>query len=578
MVDVSWCSVSSAAHSFMLAAVMAAWFGPLVRGAEDVPPAPVCERYTVRWRAGDANGSFNPATVYVSRPRSGPPRTYSRQDGAEYASATGLTMSHSTIVAEGPLVVEVERAEGSPDCTIRPQRLGIEPQAVGPRTVRIAVPASQGGLQLSVEFADDLVTARNDLSGISGTLVEGSAGPAVHTEPRHALVIFVDPPRPELAPTDADGTIFRPAPGRLQNLDTVAADIIAFGPGTYEVPATTHVYLPERVRWLHLEAGAYVRGAFEFRGEQDDYRVTGHGVLSGEHYPYECDRAHGYRSRPDGTGDAHATGLRMLQFFSRERPQRLSVSGITIVNPPYHSMVVFGDEDSFRTTFANYKQVGGWYWQSDGLEVYGGGSVGHSFFHANDDVFKLYHSDTTIENCVVWKGENGPVFQLGWIPRNLHDITVRGIDVIHNRIGWKDVKQNTGIINSARHYSDPGAENKADPGQVVRNVLFEDIRCEGMSPVALRLYPLSSWKNVVIRNLSIERWNELPLEAVASHLKPGWNPDRSRRADVEGLRLENYRVGGEPVSLRRDNWRHDQAGRLDFDGSQWGKWDAVEAR
>ena len=51
-----------------------------------------------------------------------------------------------------------------------------------------------------------------------------------------------------------------------------------------------------------------------------------------------------------------------------------------------------------------------------------------------------------------------------------------------------------------------------------------------------------------------------------------------RRADVEGLRLENYRVGGEPVSLRRDNWRHDQAGRLDFDGSQWGKWDAVEAR
>lgn len=545
---------------------------------ETVAPAPICERYKVRWRPAGDDGPFKPVVVYSSRPRSGPAASYSRQDGAEFAAAAGLTMSHTTIVAAGPITLEVERADGGTDCTIRPMRLGLAAKQAGPQSIRIDLPARLEGLQLSVEFQDDLFTAHNDMSGISGSLVTEAVGPAIHTEPRHGLVIFVNPPRPELEPAEADGTIFRPSPGVLENLETIDADIIAFGPGVYEVPATSHVYLPARVRWLHLAEGAYVRGAFEFRGEQEDYRVTGHGVLSGEHYPYECDRAHGYRSRPDGAGDAHATGLRMLQFYSRERPQRLSVTGITIVNPPYHSLVVFGDANSFVTTFADYKQVGGWYWQSDGLEVYGGGSIKNSFFHANDDVFKLYHSDTTVADCVVWKGENGPVFQLGWTPRALHDIRVQRIDVIHNRIGWKDVKQNTGIINSARHYADPGADNRADPERVVRDVLFEDIRCEGMCPAAMRLYPLSSWKNVVIRDLVIERWNELPLDAGSSRLEPLWNADRSQRARLDGLRLEGYRVAGEVVSLKGDNWRHDQAGRLDFDGSQWGRWEAVEGK
>lgn len=559
-----------------MAIAMLLWAGPLA--AEEVGPPPISARYQVRWRSRDSDGQFQQAVVYCSRPRSGPTPSYTRQDGAEFAVTAGLTMSHSTIVAQGPITLEVERAEGDTGCIIRPLHLGLVAEETGSRTIQITVPQSQDGIHVSVEFHDDLVTAHNDMSGVSGKLVEEAVGPAVHTEPRHALMIFVEPPRPELVPTEADGVIFRPAPGRVDNLGDVDADIILFGPGAYEIPATSHVYLPARVRWLHLAEGAYVRGAFEFRGEQEDYRVTGHGVLSGEHYPYECDRSHAYRSRPDGNGNAHATGLRMLQFFSRDRPQRLTVSGITIVNPPYHSFVVFGETGSFRTTFVNYKQVGGWYWQSDGVEVYDGGAVRRSFFHANDDVFKLYHSDVNVENCVVWKGENGPVFQLGWMPRNLHAIRVRGVDVIHNRIGWKDIKQNTGIINSARHYTDPGAENKADPQAIIRDIFLEDIRCEGMCPAALRLYPLSSWKDVIVRNLSIERWNELPLATGMSCLEPQWNADRSRRADVENVCLENYRVGDATISFENDNWQHDHVGRLNFDVSQWGRWKAINAQ
>ena len=36
-----------------------------------------------------------------------------------------------------------------------------------------------------------------------------------------------------------------------------------------------------------------------------------------------------------------------------------------------------------------------------------------SFFDANDDALKLYHSNLTVNDIVVWKSENGPVIQLG---------------------------------------------------------------------------------------------------------------------------------------------------------------------
>ena len=41
---------------------------------------------------------------------------------------------------------------------------------------------------------------------------------------------------------------------------------------------------------------------------------------------------------------------------------------------------------------ANYKQVGSWYWQTDGIELYDDGQMKNTFFHANDDVLKIYHN------------------------------------------------------------------------------------------------------------------------------------------------------------------------------------------
>lgn len=524
-------------------------------------------RYRIQVTPARSGAKPQSAFVYTSVPRNGHTPGYARADGAEFAARAGITMSWSSFLYREDVWVEVERTGGDARAfNIRPVNLRFDTQVIDERRIRIRVPYREAGYRFSIEFDDDLFTSYNDMTGISGSLTTDPVGPAIHTEPRHALLIFAEPHDALDEPTAAAGDIFYPEPGRLDDLGQVEAGIIYFRPGIYWMPPDTHAYLHERVHGVHLAPGAYVKGALEFRGDRDHYKVTGAGVLSGELYPYEPDRRNHYASRDESTDDGcQGTCIKMIQCYSAERPQRLTVRGITVANPPYHAFVVYGDESSFSTDFSHYKQVGAWYWQTDGVEIYRGGSLHNSFLHANDDVIKLYHSDVTVRGVVVWKGENGPVFQWGWKPRNLDHVLVQGVDIIHNRMHWKDVKANTGIFNAAR-YTEGDA---ADEHTRIANLRFINIRSEGMNASTMRIFALSHHEDIMFRNIWIEAWNEMPVDAQQSVLTvqhPG--------IGINNLHLVNYRVGREAITRERDNWQHDQSGRLNFDAALWGRWDA----
>lgn len=178
-----------------------------------------------------------------------------------------------------------------------------------------------------------------------------------------------------------------------------------------------HALLPKQVKWVYLAPGAYVKGAIRFPDDsQGLYKVTGQGVLSGEQYVYEADTNNNY-DHLSGASNCHSSCVKMLQFESAQgRQQHLDLQGVTINEPPYHSFVVYGDEQTFSMRVDNYKQVGSWYWQTDGIELYRGSTMKNTFFNANDDVLKMYHSDVSIDNTVIWKNENGPVIQWGSTP------------------------------------------------------------------------------------------------------------------------------------------------------------------
>lgn len=530
--------------------------------------------------------------TYLSVPRSGKGKIgYTEEDGAEFSSQAGLTMSWSTFEYSTDVWVDVhlrtgQRIDSVDQVSIRPRTYDFEKKLVNPSTVRIKVPHSPEGFRFSVEFEPQLYTAYNDMSGASGKLTTVAPGNrAIHTEPKNSMMIFAEPKRTgaeaaRFVPQPDAGKIEYVRPGEVTDLNDTDAEILYFRPGTYWMTSKYHALLPEGVKWVYLAPGAYVKGAFRFlHDNQRSYKVTGYGVLSGEQYVYEADTNNNY-DHLSGASNCHASCVKMLQFASSDQQQHLDLQGVTVNEPPYHSFVVYGNEDRFSMSVENYKQVGSWYWQTDGIELYRGSQMKNTFFNANDDVLKMYHSDVTIDNTVIWKNENGPVIQWGWTPRNIDNVAVTNTHIIHNRMYWKDVKYNTCILNSSSHWQDMGSTSTADPDSWVRNMRFENITVEGMTNCALRLYALSSTENIHIKNLRIDSWSELDPGSQVSHLKRYANAANQQvtigneTTDGRGIKLENYAVGGVTVTKDDDNWADHQLGRLGFDAELWDNWDA----
>jgi hypothetical protein len=536
--------------------------------------------------AAAPNARFD-AFPYMSIPRGGRDKWgYSDDDGAEFADRANLTMSWSSFLYSTDCWVYVTLRNGltigsAADVTIRPAALNLSKEVVDSTTIRVRVPYSANGYRFSVEFGNQLYTAYNDMSGTSGRLNDQGIGRAIHTEPRNALLIFAEPmvsaaESARLVPTSASGSIYYPAPGMVNNLDAITQDIVYFRAGVYYMPWNYHAKLPANVKWVYLEPGAFVKGAFQFlHDNQGVYKFTGFGVVSGEKYVYEPDTDNGYQHRI--APDCHGSCVKLLRLQSSPTMQQyLDLQGVTFMEPPYHSFVVYGDENSFQMRVENFKMVGGWYWQTDGLELYSNGTMKNTFFHSNDDVLKVYHSNLAIDNTVVWKNENGPVIQWGWSPRNINNVQVTNTYVIHNKMYWTDVKGNTCIVNSSPSWSstDPAAAPNA--GTTVANLTFENLYVEGKTNCALRLYALSNTDTVHIRNLFIDGWNDLDPASQASKFHRMstdlWIGNET--VSGRGLKLENYRVGGQQIYKAGNNWNSTSTGRLDFDAELWDDWNA----
>lgn len=524
------------------------------------------------------------AFTYLSIPRGGLEKAgYTGLDGAEFADRAKLTMSWTSFLYSEDAWVLIKLKDGHTirsvdEVTIRPSALDFEKQLVDENTIRVRVPYSPDGYRFSVEFQHQLYTAYNDMSGWSGELNDQGIGRKIHTEPRNAMLVFAEPKLDDeqaarLVPAKADGSIHYPAEGRVDKLHQVTEEIVYFKPGVYYMGGSYHAKLPANVKWVYLAPGAYIKGAFEFEYDnQQAYKVTGYGVISGEQYVYEPDTNNGYKHRI--ASDCHGSCVKLLRLASSPQQQTLDLQGVTFANPPYHSFVVYGWEETMQMRVDGLKQVGGWYWQTDGIELYSNGTMKNTFFHANDDVLKMYHNNTKVENTVIWKNENGPVIQWGWSPRNLQDVHVKDTYVIHNKMYWKDVKSNTCVLNAAPSWSDTAAP--PNPGTTVKGLYFENIHVEGATNCAIRLYALSNTESVHVKNLRIDSWNALDPWSQQSNFKrlsnslsignESWNS--------RGLKLENYTVGSVRVSKWNDTWRDSAIGRLNFDGELWDSWNA----
>ncbi|MEM7234489.1 MAG: hypothetical protein AAF517_20080, partial [Planctomycetota bacterium] len=479
----------------------------------------------------------------------------SRTTGSGSRDEAGKSFSWTTFETSGPVAVRARRIEGSFDSVqLRPARYGLSARRVSADTVEFT---ASPGQKISVEFDTEIKDS-------------------CYTGPPHgipcikdALLVFADPVDTE-SPVDGvpDEEIHRVAPGSHEEIVPVSGGtglsagrsslgdcggkrIVVFPPGVYDIG---YWQVPNNIQHVHLEGGAYVFGAIDvipqgrspfydastidhvyrddWRGETllERFSLTGAGVISGAKLPWHLKKDFSYTS-----GDDWWAHLKVFQLAL----EQVLVEDVTIANSPHWVLSFINDADRrTRGRFNNFKMVGAWTYNNDGLPNPTGedGRIANCFIHADDDAFKIYNSGSSIDNCVVWQSNNGAVFQFGWYPKTVSGVRVSNIDVIHFE-NWYGVGQsNRAVFN----YANSGGNG------TISDIVFDDVRVEG--PI-LRLFGFNCFGGQVVRGLTFNHLSVPGGMGIGNLGSPGANYFIGQISDFT---FNNFTFGDSRVTSPED--------------------------
>ncbi|MCJ1447129.1 MAG: hypothetical protein MMC23_007638 [Stictis urceolatum] len=544
--------------------------------------------------------------VYETIPRSGKGKLCrpdesticgDEDDGISIEYDIGATMAWSQFLYGGDVTVKVERPGGSPiaaqeDVIIRPTNL--DPAVTvenGVALIFVPYTPDTNGIRFSVEFVDDIWEYRN-LNAEGGPNTDeqshyvqnvNSSGmyyeetytdemPVIGREPLNALLIFASPfPANDMIPSVGDETTHQAQPGLVTGLDAIDKSTVYFGPGVYYFTGSAHGVLSESVNWVFLAPGAFVKGAFQYSHNSSDLKASGFGVLSGEQYVFQANTADNYSNSKSDT-----ESLKMWRGDGVVKGQKWTMNGLTTSAQPFNSMDFYGDTDDFSFDVSDYKQVGSFFTQTDGLEMYPGSTIRDVFYHIGDDGIKVYYPDVNVQRLLVWKTNNAPIVQLGWYPRQVSNVVVDNMNVIHCRYySYLDYAPRA-LIGSSSSYLDTTVKNTADTSKTLSNFIVSNIRSEGLSPALISLNMLTNIDDFLIENVWIEEFVPLLINvSTVTGFTDGGGQKVSLGANSAGgigMRISNYSVGNEHITLQAGNWDRNSLGGLNFDQDYDGKW------
>jgi hypothetical protein len=533
--------------------------------------------------AGEPETTFYDSFVHETIPRNGNGKMLvpgdrgsasDQDDGITIEADIGLTMAWTQFLYAQDVSVRIHRLDGT---VTRCSDVVIRPTTFRPNIteldgdILVTVPWNSAGSKFSVEFQDNLYDFRAGCGGPTCGYVQNqtshggwysskytSNNPVLGVEPLDSLLIFASPfPSPDSCP-DNDSSSYSVQPGLVSGLDAVDKQTLVFDPGVYWFSGTAHAILHQNTTWVYLAPGAYVKGAVQFTTNATDVRVTGHGVLSGEQYVYQANPSRNY------TGvKSDDSSLRMWSGYSVWGKQSsFTLSGPTVNAPPFNSMDFTGDLDSLSVYATDYKQVGAFFAQTDGLEMYPGSRVSDVFYHSNDDTIKTYYSNVTVERVVVWKANTAPVIQFGWQSRNLSNVSVDQVDVVHSR--WSTNASHPSLIGSNQVYQvSETATDTANTSNTIKNITYSNIRVEGPTGNLFRICPLSNIEDFSIANVSVDSFVNKSLGLTESQFVPLTDED-GQAVSVTGFVVKGFSVGGIDVSEPKQNWNTSSVGNLNL--------------
>lgn len=487
-----------------------------------------------------------------------------------------ITMAWTSFHYSKDTTVRISRAgNGSTasNVVIRPTSLNLTVTDDVEGNVYVSVPYRAEGYRFSVEFQDNLYSYHDNCDGVTECdFVQDwhpdgpnyvanftDANPVMSVEPHDSLLIFASPfPEADVVPKKNATSTYVVPPGLVPDLSSINNSVVYFPPGTYWMTATNHLVLPPSVNWVHLDPGAYVKGAIQFTTAATVIQATGSGVLSGEQYVYQANTASGYTNN-----QSNSDSLRMWSGYSTPGKQQTFVlSGLTTNSPPFNSVDFTGDIESVNIFQRDYKQVGAFFGQTDGTTLYTGSSVADTFYHSGDDTIKTYGSNITVRDVVVWKGKTAPTIQFGWASRNITNVTVDGVDIIHMK--YNSNMSHPSLIGANQIYNYPETQtDTADLSSTVRDVYLGNIRAEGISGNLMRIVPLANYVNITVENVSIEKFGEASTGIHQSQL-PTWTNAEGKNVAITGFTVTNFTVAGMTVAESFMNYGAHSLGALNI--------------
>jgi hypothetical protein len=242
---------------------------------------------------------------------------------------------------------------------------------------------------------------------------------------KNGLMIFANPPEIHIPDKSSEG--YRVFANNADNYWVASSySGIYFEKGIHDIG----VYrVPTHVKNIYFESGSWVYGALIMDGNPD-VSIFGRGVLSAAKLNYR---------------ESHS-------IEAINQSDNIQVEGIVVADTKEFALRLIGRDN----TVSWVKVIGGWVYNCDGIAAYEGSVVSNCFIWANDDAIKVYRSNTTWSDCVVWQLNNGAVVQMGWTNPNSSNVSISRVDVL--RAEWNKPLFNRGLLNYVGNkYNDPGA-------------------------------------------------------------------------------------------------------------------------
>jgi hypothetical protein len=304
----------------------------------------------------------------------------------------------------------------------------------------------------------------------------------------HAVTIFANPfieDKPNINDT-ANVRVVQPG---QKPPTSFSQSILYFAPGVHRLSVDANgnpreleaqdIIRPINGKSYYIPGDAIVYGNLNDSGDNQlskDIRVFGHGTLSGRYISHFNDYAY-----PTNFGNGS------LRMISIDRAENVVYEGITLANPPEHTVKIYGNNAA--PNYAKWLKTVSWRVNNDGITVTGNGYIEDCFIRHQDD--GSYIRGMGIRRTTYWSDVNGTALRGSFLTQDRDDdypatlspyLFVEDCDILYSRAvfaGSRDKALQTAIMLTASLGGNATyADGTKNTGQhlIVRNLTISDPR------------------------------------------------------------------------------------------------------